>query len=76
VVLVRADDWALEQEVVKGALERVELGALKGNQGELRLACDGGFASISGGAISCEKFHAISGVARMEKIWQCRFLRD
>jgi hypothetical protein len=34
LVLVRADDRALEQEVVKGALERVELGALKGNQGD------------------------------------------
>jgi len=31
---VRADDRALVQEVVKGELEHVELGALKGNQGD------------------------------------------
>jgi hypothetical protein len=30
---VRADDRALVQEVVKGELEHVELGAPKGNQG-------------------------------------------
>lgn len=34
VVLVRAEDMALEQEVVKGELEHVELGTLKGNQGD------------------------------------------
>jgi len=34
VVQVRAEDKALEQEVVKRELEHVELGALKGNQGD------------------------------------------
>jgi len=31
VVLVRADDRVQEQEVVKGELEHVQLGARKGN---------------------------------------------
>jgi Electron transfer DM13 len=34
VLLVRADNKALEQEIVKGHLAGVELGALKGNQGD------------------------------------------
>jgi hypothetical protein len=34
VVLVRAEDKALEQEVVKGELEHMEMGTLKGNQGD------------------------------------------
>src|SRR5216683_4698217 len=34
VVLVRAEDKALEQEIVKGELDHVELGSLKGNQGD------------------------------------------
>lgn len=34
VLQVRAEDKALEQEVVKRELEHVELGALKGNQGD------------------------------------------
>jgi hypothetical protein len=34
VVLARADDPALDQEVVKGDLDHVELGKLKGTQGD------------------------------------------
>src|SRR5258708_30417960 len=34
VLLVRAEDKALEQEIVKGELDHVELGSLKGNQGD------------------------------------------
>lgn len=69
VVLVRADDRALEQEVMKGELERVELGALKGNQGnhnyDLPATVD--LNQYQAVAIYCESFHAIFGGARLEK---------
>ena len=69
VVLVRADNMALEQEIVKGELEHVELGTLKGNQGDqnydLPAAAD--LNKYQAVAIYCERFHAIFGVARLEK---------
>ena len=69
VVLVRAEDMALEQEIVKGELEHVELGTLKGNQGDqnydLPAATD--LNQYQAVAIYCERFHAIFGVARLEK---------
>ena len=69
VVLVRADDKALGQEIVKGELEHVELGTLKGNQGDqnydLPAATD--LNQYQAVAIYCERFHAIFGVARLEK---------
>jgi hypothetical protein len=64
--------------VVKGALEHVELGALKGNQRnhnyDLPATVD--LNQYQAVAIYCESFHAIIGVARLEKFWQRRFLRD
>ena len=69
VVLVRADDKALGQEIVKGELEHVELGTLKGNQGDqnygLPAATD--LNQYQAVAIYCERFHAIFGVAKLEK---------
>jgi hypothetical protein len=69
VVLVRAEDKALEQEIVKGELEHVEVGMLKGNQGDqnydLPAAVD--LNQYQAVAIYCERFHAIFGVARLEK---------
>ncbi len=69
VVLVRAEDKTLEQEIVKGDLEHVELGTLKGNQGDqnydLPAAVD--LDQYQAVAIYCERFHAIFGVARLEK---------
>ena len=69
VVLVRADDKALGREIVKGELEHVELGTLKGNQGDqnydLPAAAD--LNKYQAVAIYCERFHAIFGVARLEK---------
>jgi hypothetical protein len=69
VVLVRAEDKTLEQEIVKGDLEHVELGTLKGNQGDqnydLPAAVD--LNQYQAVAIYCERFHAIFGVARLEK---------
>lgn len=69
VILVRAEDKGLEQEIVKDDLERVELGTLKGNQGDqnydLPAALD--LNQYQAVAIYCERFHAIFGVARLEK---------
>jgi len=69
VLLVRADDEALKRETVKGELEHVELGKLKGNQGDqnydLPAATD--LNKYQAVAIYCERFQAIFGVARLEK---------
>jgi hypothetical protein len=69
VLLARAEDKALESEVVKGDIESVEIGALKGNQGDqnydLPAAAD--LNKYQAVVIYCERFHAISGVARLEK---------
>ena len=69
VLLVRAEDKALEQEIVKGDLDHVELGALKGNQGDQNydLPATADLNQYQAVAIYCERFHAIFGVARLEK---------
>ena len=69
VVLVRAEDKALEQEIVKGDLGHVELGTLKGNQGDQNydLPANVDLNQYQAVAIYCERFHAIFGVARLEK---------
>lgn len=69
VLLARAEDKALESEVVQGSLDSVELGALKGNQGDqnydLPAAVD--LNKYQAVVIYCERFHAIFGLARLEK---------
>ena len=69
VVLVRSEDKALEQEIVKGDLEHLELGMLKGNQGDQNydLPATVDLNQYQAVAIYCERFHAIFGVARLEK---------
>jgi hypothetical protein len=69
VLLVRAEDKALDQEIVKGDLDRVELGALKGSQGDqnYELPATADLNQYQAVAIYCERFHAIFGVARLEK---------
>jgi hypothetical protein len=69
VLLVRAEDKALDQEIVKGDLESVELGALKGNQGDqnYELPATADLNQYQAVAIYCERFHAIFGVAKLEK---------
>ncbi len=69
VLLVRSEDKALEQEIVKGDLDGVELGSLKGNQGDQNydLPATVNLNKYQGVAIYCERFHAIFGVARLEK---------
>jgi hypothetical protein len=68
ILLVQADDKALDQEIVKGGLDSVELGQLKGNQGDqnydLPPAVD--LNKYQAVAIYCERFHAVFGVARLE----------
>jgi len=69
VVLVRAEDKALEQEIVKGELDHVELGSLKGNQGDQNYDLPAGvdLNQYQVVAIYCERFHAVFGVARLEQ---------
>jgi len=69
VFLVRAEDQALGGEIVKGELDGVELGALKGNQGDQNydLPASADLNKYQAVAIYCERFHAIFGVARLER---------
>jgi hypothetical protein len=67
VVLLRAEDKQLEQELMKGELDHVDLGALKGNQGDqnydLPAATD--LNQYQTVAIYCERFHALFGLAKL-----------
>jgi len=69
VLLVRGEDKALGQEIVKGDLDGVELGSLKGNQGDQNydLPATADLNQYQAVAIYCERFHAIFGVAKLEK---------
>ena len=70
VVLARADDPFLDQKIVKGNLDYVELGKLKGNQGDqnydVPLAVD--LQKYNAVVIYCERFSAVFGVAREESL--------
>jgi hypothetical protein len=69
VVLVGAEDKALGPAIAATDLEHVELGALKGNQGDQNYdvppAVD--LEKYHAVAIYCERFHAIFGVAKLER---------
>jgi hypothetical protein len=69
VLLGRSDDANLQQEIVKGQLDNVELGSLKGNQGDqnydLPAAVD--FQKYNAVVIYCERFHAVFGTAKLEQ---------
>jgi Electron transfer DM13 len=69
VVLAKTDDKALDQEIVKGEFDTVELGALKGNQGDQNYNLPGNvdLNKYQAVVVYCERFHAIFGVARLEK---------
>jgi len=69
VLLMQAEDKALDGEIVKGELDNVELGTLKGNQGDQNYDLPGSvdLNKYQTVAIYCERFHAIFGVARLEK---------
>jgi len=69
VILVRSEDQVLDGENVKGEVDSVELGALKENQGDQNydLPARVDLNKYQAVAIYCERFHAIFGVARLEK---------
>jgi len=69
VVLAQSADQNLSNEFVKGDLDSVELGLLKANQGDqnydLPASVDlGKYDSV---VIYCERFHAVFGVAKLER---------
>jgi hypothetical protein len=68
VVLARAKDPALDREIVKGNLDYVELGKLKGNQGDqnYNLPASVDLQKYNAVVIYCERFKAVFGVAREE----------
>jgi hypothetical protein len=69
VLLAQSDDQSLKQEIVKGQLDSVELGPLKGNQGDqnydLPVSVD--LQKYNEAVIYCERFHAVFGVAKLEQ---------
>jgi hypothetical protein len=68
VVLARGDDADLRQKTVKGDLDHVELGRLKGNQGDQNydLPTSVDLQKYNAVVIYCERFHVIFGVAPVE----------
>ena len=69
VLLARSNDESLKQEIVKGQLDSVELGSLKGNQGDQNydLPTSVELQKYNAVVIYCERFHAVFGVARLEQ---------
>ena len=69
VLLARSDDSSLTDEIVKGQLDSVELGSLKGNQGDQNydLPASVDLTKYNAVTIYCERFHAVFGVARLEQ---------
>ena len=69
VLLVRPQDKALQQEIVKGDLDGLELGSLKGNQGDQNydLPANADLNQDQAVVFYGERFHAIFGVAKLEK---------
>jgi hypothetical protein len=69
VLLARSEDENLQQEIVKGSLDSMELGSLKGNQGDQNydLPASVDFHKYDAVVIYCERFHAVFGTARLEQ---------
>ena len=69
VVLARSDEANLTQEIVKGQLDSVELGSLKGNQGDQNydLPASVDLQKYNTAVIYCERFHAVFGLVRLEQ---------
>ena len=69
IILARSDDENLTQEIVKGQLDSVELGSLKGNQGDQNydLPASVDLHKYNAAVIYCERLHAVFGVARLEQ---------
>jgi hypothetical protein len=69
VVLAQSTDDQLGQSFVKGELNRVELGLLKANQGDQNydLPDSADLSRYDAVVIYCVRFHAVFGVAKLEK---------
>jgi len=69
VVLSQSEDANLKQEIVKGRLDTIELGALKGNQGDQNydVPTSVDLQRYDAVVIYCERFHAVFGVAKLEQ---------
>jgi hypothetical protein len=69
VVLARSSDDSLKQDFVKGQLDDVELGLLKANQGDQNydLPDSADLSRYDAVVIYCERFHAVFGVAELDK---------
>ena len=68
VVLARAGDPALGQKIVKGDLDYVEVGMLKGNQGDqnYEIPASVDLKKYNAVVIYCKRFNAVFGVAPVE----------
>ena len=69
VVLAQSADESLKQDIVKGQLISVELGPLKANQGNQNydLPNSADLSKFDAVVIYCERFHAVFGVAKLDK---------
>ena len=69
VVLAQSNDESLGQDFVKGELNDVELGMLKANQGDQNydLPDSADLNRYNTVVIYCERFHAVFGVAKLDK---------
>ena len=68
IVLARSDDKRLEQKIVAGDLDNVELGLLKGNQGDQNydLPTSADLNRYGAVVVYCKRFHAVFGSAKLE----------
>jgi hypothetical protein len=69
VVLAQSTDENLKQDLVKGDLNDVELGSLKANEGNqnYNLPDSADLKRYDAVVIYCERFHAVFGVAKLDK---------
>ena len=69
VLLAPSGDENLKQEIVKGQLDSIELGSLKGNQGDQNYSVpsSANLQKYDAVVIYCERFHAVFGVAKLEQ---------
>ncbi|HWZ96146.1 MAG TPA: DM13 domain-containing protein [Candidatus Dormibacteraeota bacterium] len=69
VVLLKPDEKALGGVAIAGEMDMVELGSLKGNQGDQNydLPATADLNKYQTVAIYCERFHVIFGISQLEK---------
>ena len=69
VVLAQSSDEYLRQNFVKGQLNDIEVGVLKANEGNQNygLPDSADLSRYDSVVIYCERFHAVFGVAKLEK---------